>query len=658
MRISARAQWRRWKLNVVQAGLLLLVLVFAVATVLVPSLVARGHAAIEHTRRQNVGWIGLRAIQELQYAEIAVLTCGRDLSDSSKCDDAQVAADVLAARVDTWGHGEFGDYVDEDAGRTRLRQQLRDAVPRLEAAVATLDMPDGVTHAMKVLETMREPIEEIAAQSYTFAYRAFEESNAILAEVQNTQHILLLGLLGCGFVLVALFAYQNRLLQRAYAAERKVAEEQAHLAKHDALTGLAKREAFREHLKTLTGERVAVLAIDLDGFKPINDLFGHLAGDGVLVSVAERLRAAIGANPGDLASRFGGDEFFVVLADADLTTAECVANRILDDLRRPHAYDGHLLTVNATIGIAVSDAADEDIVRNADLALNHAKGSGKNRVQAYEPDMGEAIDRRRQLEAELEGAAARGEFVPWYQPTIDLATGRIVGVEALARWRHPTRGVLEPADFLTVAESSGQIVEIGRAILEHACRDAVDFPEPIGVSVNLSAVQWLRSDIPATIAACLARTGLPASRLMFDMAETAMLRDEARYRDMINRLSDMGIAVALDNFGTGHSSLAYLSARGFDFDAIKIDRSVVAKMRERHTLPVLRGLAGLSRQLGLRLVALGVETEDQARLLMEVGCDIGQGFFYHRPMPAADLAALLRARAHAPEQALKAVAAE
>ncbi len=630
--------------------MLLLVIVFAIATALVPAIVARGHEAIEHTRRQNIGWIGVRAIQELQVAEIAVLSCDRKLEVAATCGDAQAAFDIIAARVDTWGQGSFGEYVEEDTERTRLLQRLRADVPRLEASIDGLGTPEGIAKALAILEDMRRPIEEMAAQSFAFAYRAFAESSSILADVQNTQHMMLVGLLGCGFALIAIFVFQNRLLERAYAAERKVAEEQAHLAKHDALTGLAKREAFRSHLKTLAGKRVAVLAIDLDGFKPINDLFGHLAGDGVLVSVAGRLTAAIGSNPNDLASRFGGDEFFVVLADADLATAECVANRILDDLRRPHACEGHLLAVNATIGIAVSDAADEDIVRNADLALNHAKGSGKNRVQAYEPDMGEAIDRRRQLESELEGAAARGEFIPWYQPTIDMATGRIVGVEALARWKHPERGLLEPAAFLSVAESSGRIVEIGRAILEQACRDAVEFPEPIGVSINLSAVQWLRSDIPATIAACLTRAGLPASRLMCDMAETAMLRDEARYRDMINRLKDMGIAVALDNFGTGHSSLAYLSARGFGFDAIKIDRSVVAKMGERHTLPVLRGLAGLSRQLGLRLVALGVETEDQARLLMEVGCDIGQGFLYCRPLPAADIALLLQARTEAQQR--------
>lgn len=654
----AASRWKPWKLDLLQAIMLLLVVVFAIATALVPAIVARGQAAIEHTRRHNIGWIGVRAIQELQFAEIAVLSCGHKLAVAATCGDAQAAFDIVAARIDTWGHGSFGEYVLEDRERSQMLQRLREDVPRLEAAIGRLGTSDGIAQAIEVLEDMRRPIEEMAAQSYAFAYRSFTESSSILADVQNTQHLMLLGLLGCGFVLIAIFVFQNRLLQRAYAAERKVAEEQAHLAKHDALTGLAKREAFRNHLTTLAGRSVAVLAIDLDGFKPINDLFGHLAGDAVLVSVAERLTAAIGSNPGDLTSRFGGDEFFVVLVDADLARAQVVAAAILDDLGRPHAYDGHLLTVNATIGIAVSDGADEDIVRNADLALNRAKGSGKNCVLAYEPDMGEATDKRRRLEEDLEGAAERGEFVPYYQPCIDLATGRIEGVEALARWMHPVCGLLEPAEFLAVAESSGRIVEIGHAILERACREAVAFPEPIRVNVNASAVQWLRADLPELVARCLAETGLPAARLTIEVTEAAMRRDLTRYREMADRLRDLGVSVALDNFGTGQSSLTYLYMNGLFFDEVKTDRFFVAKVSGPHGMPILSSLVSLSSQLGLRLIAQGIETADEERLLVDAGCEIGQGFLYRRPMPAADLTALLHGSATAREANRNAIAAE
>lgn len=662
MASRAGPPWRPWKLDILQSVMLLLVVVFAVATVLVPAIVARGQAAIEHTRRQNIGWIGVRAIQELQYAEIAVLSCERKLDVASSCGDAQVASDIIAARIETWGHGSFGEYVLEDPERSRLLQRLRDDVPRLEAAIGALETSDGVARALKILEDMRLPVEEIAAQSFAFAYRAFEESNSILSDVQNTQHVMLFGLLGCGFVLIALFVFQNRLLQRAYAHERKVAEEQAHLANHDALTGLAKREAFRSHLKMLAGRPIAILAIDLDGFKPVNDVFGHLAGDAVLVSVAQRLMDAIGSNPGDLASRFGGDEFFVVLADADLATARSVADAILKDLRRPHVYDGHLLTVNASIGIAVHGAADESIVRNADLALNRAKTSGKNCILAYEAEMGEEIEQLRRLESDLEGAAARGEFVPYYQPQIDMATGRIEGVEAQVRWLHPARGMLELAEFLMVAESSGQIVGIGRAMLDRVCRDAVAFAQPIRVSVNVSAIQWLRSDIPAIVAKCLAETGLAASRLTLEISEGAVRRDEARFREAVDRLHALGVSVSLDSFGAGHSSISYLYINGFSFDEVKTDCTLLSRVGLDHGLPIVRGLANFCRQSEIRLVMQSVETADEASVLIDAGCEIGQGGLYHRPMPVADFAGLLQAgtrrSAHTPQRIGKAIAAE
>ena len=635
---------RRWpfrlsRLDLVQGVLLVLVFVFALSTMLVPSLLSRSHEAVEQTRRHDIAWTGNHAVEELQRLEIALLAFAAGRADADR-DEALVAEQVLAARFETWSHGSFGAFVAAVPERHLLVSDLRRTMPRLEAILAHLGEPGAAEKALVLLDSLRVPVEKVAAQAFIFSNQAIERNRDVLADIQTTQNAMLIGLLVCGLVLIALFAFQNRLLHRAYAGQRQVAEHQAYLANHDALTGLANRETFRRHLSGTLGHRVAVLAIDLDGFKPINDTLGHMTGDAVLASVARRLEAMIAFHPENRASRFGGDEFFVLLNDVDEREAERMAGLILRELGRPHEIGGQLLNVNATIGLSLSGSETDPrdhLVRNADLALNRAKLSGKNTIVVYHPSMTDEIDGRRRVEAELVGALKRSEFEPYYQVQVDMASGRIRGVEALARWVHPERGVLSPNAFIAIAESSGQIVDIGQMILEKACRDAVGFPEPISVSVNLSTVQLIRSELPSVVADCLARTGLPAHRLTLEITETVMMRDEARCREMIRRLRDMGVAIALDDFGTGYSSLAYLD--GFGFDELKIDRSFVADIARRsRCMAIIQTIVALGRQLGLSVVAEGIETMEQATMLMAAGCSTGQGYLYGRPVSAADIA--------------------
>lgn len=626
-------------LDLLRASLLLLVPVFALAILSMPGLLSQSQTVVEQTTRHDVAWTGARGVEELQRLVTAVLRFERDGDDKDR-DEAILAQQILAGRVDTWSRGSFGAFAALSPARKAAIAGLVETIDRLEGPVGRLGEPGAADEALAILTAITPSVEAVAADAFGFSNQQIERNRGALERLQSVQQGLLFGLIGGGMLLIGLFAFQNRLLVRARDTQAEIAAAQAFLASHDVLTGLPNRATFRRALIEAEGRSLALLAIDLDGFKPINDTFGHLMGDAVLASVAQRLRGVIAGHRGDMAARFGGDEFFILLRDADEATAVATARDVLRAVSLPHALEGQSLLVNATIGVAVADASlanREHLMRNADLALNRAKGSGKNTIVVYDPAMGNEVDAKRNLEVEILRGIERGEFEPYYQPQVDMPTGTIRAAEALVRWNHPVRGVLTPADFVGVAETAGSIVGIGRAVLERACRDAMAFPEPIEISVNLSTVQLIRSDLPQVVAECLARAGLPPGRLTLEITETVMMRDEARCRDMIRRLREMGVAVALDDFGTGYSSLSYLN--GFGFDELKIDRSFVAQIAGKpKSLAIVQTIVALGRHLGLRIVAEGVETTEQAALLMASGCSTGQGYLYGRPMPAGDLA--------------------
>lgn len=630
----------RW----LNALLAVLVPFFAVATVAMPTLLVRSQQAVERVTRHDIAWTGARGQEELQHLAIQALRFAL-FGDGQRREEVDLYYQILLGRLETWRSGAFAQFTDESPERSRTMLRLLTVVTAMEAPISRLGEPGEVRKLDVLLDEADRLMNALSGEAFTFSTEALLLNRRTLTEMQTTQQWLLMGLLGSGMLLVALMVFQNRLLRRAHADQKAEAERYAFVATHDVLTELPNRATFRAALARADGPHLAVLAIDLDGFKPINDTLGHMAGDAVLVSVARRLEAAITDLPGSIASRFGGDEFFVLLKNVHcVEVAMAKAEEIIALLRQAHDLDGQRLVVNATIGLAFWDATQfspETLMRNADLAMNRAKHAGKDGIVIFAPDMAAEIDERRRLEAELKNAIERGEFEPYYQPQVDMATRRIKGVEALVRWTHPERGILAPGSFISVAESSGLIVDIGRAVLEKACRDAAAFPQPISVSVNLSTVQLVRADIPTLVRECLEKSGLPARRLTLEITESVMMRDEARCREIIRRLRGMGVAVALDDFGTGYSSLSYL--RGFGFDELKIDRSFVSDVGEnRESIGIVQTIAALGRHLGLKVVAEGIETEKQAVLLMSIGCNTGQGYLYSRPMPAEAIAAMLR----------------
>ena len=444
---------------------------------------------------------------------------------------------------------------------------------------------------------------------------------------------------------VSLFAEQAAAAianGRLFEAERLHTAELTYRAYHDPLTRLANRALFVERMaeaKAEDGDTLAVLFLDLDNFKTVNDSLGHAAGDRLLVAVAGRIDGCLRST--DTAARFGGDEFAVLLRDVR-SPGEAVefADRLLDALRSPFAISGHEVFIAASIGVAMpepdGDGVDE-LLRNADVAMYMAKDDGKGRATLFEPEMHIAAVERMQLEADLQWAIKRSEFTVHYQPIVELATARVTGMEALVRWNHPTRGMIPPVDFIPLAEETGLILPLGQWVLEEACRQAVqwekDYPDkpPLAMSVNLSARQLQQRTLVDDVAEVLDSTGLHPDRLTLELTETMLMQDAGDVVHRLTQLKQLGIHLAIDDFGTGYSSLSYLHK--FPLDVLKIDRSFTSNLRRGTGEGVLtHAIIRLARTLHLRTVAEGIERPDQVGKLQAMGCHSGQGYYFSKPL--------------------------
>ncbi|MCK1358523.1 EAL domain-containing protein [Bradyrhizobium sp. 199] len=430
--------------------------------------------------------------------------------------------------------------------------------------------------------------------------------------------------------------------------ERRRAEARiAYMAHHDALTGLLNRVKFREELEGILGtiapgERAAVLCVDLDRFKSVNDTLGHPAGDALLQAVADRLRGCLG--PLDVVARVGGDEFALVQYGAQPVDATTLSTEIIKAVGQPYDIDGHQVIVSASVGIALApdDGDDPDILlKKADIALYRAKKDGRNAYRFFESDMDATMQERRVLEMGLRQALELNQFEIFYQPLLDLKSGRVSGFEALLRWRHQARGLVSPADFIPLAEEIGLIVPIGRWVLQRACQDAMNWPGDIKLAVNLSPVQFKSGTLVFDVVSALARSGLPAHRLELEITESALLESTEATIAILDQLRELGARISMDDFGTGYSSLSYL--RSFPFDKIKIDQSFIRELSDApESIAIVRAIASLGSSLGMSVTAEGVETTDQLRRIHVEGCTEAQGYLFSRPRPAHEVEMVLR----------------
>ena len=434
--------------------------------------------------------------------------------------------------------------------------------------------------------------------------------------------------------------------------ERTSAEARiSHLARYDDLTALPNRVHFRDEIEHLLAnshhaERLsALLFVDLDQFKQVNDTLGHPCGDQLLCAVANRLREML--RPEDFVARFGGDEFVVFQQSiSSPEDAAALARRIVERLSERYRIDNHLVEIGASVGIALTSPEDEvsadTLLKNADMALYRAKADGRGTFCFFRDEMAATVEARRILELDLRKALANEEFELFYQPLVNLKSGKITACEALLRWNHPVRGTVSPVDIIPVAEDMGLIVDLGRWILRRACMECMKWPESVSVAVNFSPQQFHQRDVLSEIRYALEVSGLPAHRLQIEITESSLLRNTQLTHDILSQLHTLGVRISLDDFGTGYSSLSYL--HNFPMQKVKIDRSFLEGIDSDRPLTLLRGVARLSADLGMSVVVEGIETNEQLELISADGTVTeGQGYLFSRPVPAVRVRQLLNA---------------
>jgi diguanylate cyclase (GGDEF)-like protein len=430
--------------------------------------------------------------------------------------------------------------------------------------------------------------------------------------------------------------------------QRRAQARIIHMARHDGLTNLPNRYAFRERLQDAIEESaasssmLAVMCVDLDNFKEVNDTLGHPVGDALLCAAAERLTACIRET--DMVARFGGDEFAILQPSIGRAEeAEGLAERLVEAMRKPFQLNGELVYVTGSLGVALSPTHGDDpdvLLKNADLALYAAKAEGRRTFRFFEPEMEERLSSRHAMERDLRQALEAGQFDLHYQPVVHLRTMKVTGFEALLRWKHPVRGSVPPSIFIPIAEDAGLIAEIGRWVLRQACADAVRWPPHLKVSVNLSAAQFAHGDITADITDALRSASLRPERLIVEITESLLLIDNKGTLDTLKRLKALGIEIAMDDFGTGYSSLSYL--RNYPFDRIKIDRAFVSTASQGEQAgAIIQTIVHLGRSLGMTTVAEGVETEKDLNMVLAAGCSEGQGYLFSPAVPRDQVFALL-----------------
>ncbi|MFC7739248.1 putative bifunctional diguanylate cyclase/phosphodiesterase [Roseomonas sp. GCM10028921] len=652
------SDWRLTKLGLPKLGLLGMVMVLTVAAAYTSLLIVRRQQALSEVSRYNIAWSLSQAaleVSRLQGAVAAALIPGSEVDE----DSVQLWLDIVANRVQLFRGGDVAEFVAISPELCSIVSNFREAAQAGQAIMEEPATPDRLRRLLLLFSPLNAPMARLAAAANTNGGRLVAQDQEQLSSLHWLFASILGGLTLSAFGLIGALTRRNRLLAQAWEQveqQNKVLEKRdrellsqnariSFMAHHDALTGLPNRLLFHDRLEEALEhwrqrrDGVALLCLDLDRFKQVNDTLGHPAGDMLLRVVAERLRECV--REGDVVARLGGDEFAVLLCGANHREhAKELAQRIVKALGAAYDLDGHRAIVGASVGIAIAtadlDSADV-LLMSADMALYQAKTNGRGSFFFFESAMNEQVQARRAIELDLREALGRGEFEVHYQPVIGLQDQRTSGFEALIRWRHPRRGMISPAEFIPLAEELGLIVSIGEWVTAQACADAVKWPDHVKVAVNLSPVQFRSPGLVASVRRALERSGLPAHRLELEITESALLQDSEAVLASLHELRALGLRTALDDFGTGYSSLSYL--RSFPFDKLKIDQSFVREMTQRaDCLTIVTSVLGLARELGMATTAEGVETEEQLRHLREAGCTEVQGFLFDRPRPVADIA--------------------
>jgi diguanylate cyclase (GGDEF)-like protein len=622
--------------------------VWAVSLLLVPALACalalRAYAG-QRRRHAHVEFLyqSMRAMQSAPELQSAV----RELLVAARSMLAAEFAEIL--------------FLPSTAGERALRSSIS---PTQERLLATTTLSDHETQAVELAADDADAILLPRGRARHALDPYLKERglpDAMITVLRAESRVVGVLLVGRRAGDVSTFNADDRKLFETFASHAgvllendRVKEQLRYQAYHDALTGLPNRLLFADQVRqALARDRSegapAVLFLDLDDFKTINDSLGHSAGDELLVAVAHRLRSHV--RPGDSVARLGGDEFAVLLERTDVDAAERAADRLVKALRSPFVLSGHEMSIHASIGIAGHYGADtaDELLRNADVAMYSAKDNGKRGYAVYEPEMHARVRRRQELIAQVERAVQRSEITAHYQPIVSLVDGSTIALEALARWQHPERGLVPPGSFIPIAEETGLMVPIGRTILRQACRDLAIWQKnhtaeaDLSVTVNLSPSELQNPRIAEDVAAILAETRIEPRSLTLEITESGAMRDQEATIETLHVLRRLGVRLALDDFGTGYSSLSHL--REFPIDILKIAKPFVDDLgAETSDSSFLEAILGLARALDLTVIVEGIETAEQAATLHRLGCRIGQGFHFARPLDRAATAAHLGVR--------------
>lgn len=623
---------------------------FLAIVVVHTNLVEATENAMERSSRFDVAWVGAGGRLEAY----ALQTSLAEYALTGSLDDAdqiKLFSDIVVGRFGIFESEAFQTFVDAKPAR---RERLDEAASRFDRMLPELKRietlgQDRTVMLLSEFEQVLQAIDRVGAEAHAEAVNQAAANRRELHDKQSLQKWLATGLFVLIALLLGLAAIQNRFLAKANKKTSRAAKDFSYLAHHDTLTGLPNRMAFNNRFEALVtqcvnsaDQQIAILAIDLDGFKDINDRLGHASGDALLVEVAKRMSEACASLPnGIMAARIGGDEFVVILdATGYQNDIAEQAEFIRRQLTQPHSVSGSTLLVGATIGFAFNSPGEnpKNLLVDSDMALSRAKSDGKSRVIGFNPAMRDGFLRHALIEAELGSAIENGDIRPHYQIKMDVASGQVVGVEALARWHHPELGQISPTEFVPIAESSEHIVALGRKILERACMDTLSFPGRLNVSVNLSVRQFARDDVVKTVREVLEATAFPPDQLTLEVTESVMICDADNAVEVLTELKALGVSIALDDFGTGYSALSYLQR--FEWDELKIDRSfVVAIEADQRARAVIGSIAALAHQLGIPVTAEGTETLGQIQALQKAGCKTLQGFYFGRPVPREELPA-------------------
>ncbi|MBN9672121.1 putative bifunctional diguanylate cyclase/phosphodiesterase [Roseibium aggregatum] len=610
----------------------------------------RLHESLHDTQSETIGrtmqydaaWNGANG--RLEFYQL-IASAQKFLLDPSETNlrDTELRYDILVSRISVWEGEGFQAFLGTRPDLREVFNELKHSLTDLESSLRDLSDPARLETFLATLEDLKPNLDRLASEAYRGNLELNATAHADLLESFRLEALFFIGVLSFETLLLVIALLQNNSLSAANRRIRKNAEELAFLAHNDSLTGLPNRDYFKDILKE-TGNtdaqdhEIAVFALDLDGFNVINDTVGHSGGDALLTAVAERLkRRAVRLDSRNVVARLGGDEFLLLVHKGHGAPGfDEIAGSIIDWFSEPFRTEAGNMLVHASVGYTVVTPNEEDpqnILKDADLALNAAKAGGRGGIAKYDLDMRQLLEQRTWIEKELDFARWRNEIVPYYQPQIDLESGEVVGYEALARWDHPRRGLLGPDAFIKIAEISGDIAWMGEGILRAACTDIQQISTTARVSVNLSIAQLVGTDIVSTVKRVLEETGLPPRRLTLEITESIAMLNEDLIFDALRELQKTGIAIALDDFGTGYSSLSKIGQ--FRWDELKIDKSFVPENQGNEVLfAIVEFLRKISRQIDCKLVVEGVETEAQRDLFAKLGCQIAQGYLFGQPAPA------------------------